>query len=277
VDAVILVLPDQIHEEAAIKAMKAGKDVLCEKPMALELDACRNMLKVAAETGRKLMVGQICRFTPSFVKAKQLVDKGEIGKLFFVESEYAHDYIDIDTPWRLDIRRHPMIGGGCHAIDLLRWIAGDPEEVCAYSNHFMLPTWPADDCTIAIMKYPNGVIGKVFCSTGCKRRYTMRTVLYGTEGTIIVDNRSDTMSVFKNDISTDEKYFEHKSEELEIKIPVEINNHNVNKELQEFVNVVLNGAPLVIDGREGAKTVAVATAIVEAAEKNVPVKVDYNF
>ena len=57
----------------------------------------------------------------------------------------------------------------------------------------MLQDWPIDDCVISVMKFPNNVIGKVFTSIGCKRDYTMRTVLYGTEGTIIVDNTSPTI------------------------------------------------------------------------------------
>ena len=58
------------------------------------------------------------------------------------------------------------LGGGCHAVDLLRWIAGEMTEVSAYSNHKCLTDWPSNDCTIAIFKFPNDVVGKVFVSTG---------------------------------------------------------------------------------------------------------------
>lgn len=277
IEAVSLAVPDQLHVEMSIKALKAGKHVLCEKPLALELSECKKMVAEAKKYDKKMMVGQICRYTPSFVKAKKLVDSGEIGKLFFVESEYAHDYVGIDTPWRLDKKRHGVIGGACHAIDLLRWIAGDVTEVSAFSNHFMLPDWPTDDCTVAIMKYESGCIGKVFCSTGCKRKYTMRTVLYGTEGTIIVDNKSDTMTLFKNVIEDGENIYGERCKDLEIKIPTEVNNHNVELEIDEFANTVLNDLPLEIDAREGAKTVAIAEAIVNAAAENTIKKVDYDF
>lgn len=84
-------------------------------------------------------------------------------------------------------------------MDFARWIAGDPYEVMAYSNHKMLKNFPTDDCTVAIMRFPNDVIGKVFVSTGCKRDYTMRSVFYGSKGTIITDNTSPHMTVFNGE------------------------------------------------------------------------------
>ena len=92
IEAVTLPLPDQVHAQIAIDALKAGKHVLCEKPMALNMEDCTAMIKAADETGMKLMIGQICRYTPAFKRAKELVESGEIGELFFVESAYAHDY-----------------------------------------------------------------------------------------------------------------------------------------------------------------------------------------
>ncbi|NMA94905.1 MAG: Gfo/Idh/MocA family oxidoreductase, partial [Clostridiales bacterium] len=178
IDAVTLPLPDQIHKKVTVDALYAGKHVLCEKPMALNIDDCREMIKAAKETGKQLMVGQIGRYTPSFVMARDMVHEGVIGDLFFVESEYAHDYSKIGGQgnWRVTPERHPIIGGGCHAIDLLRMIAGNPSEVFAYANNKVLTDWPIDDLTVAIMKFPDDVVGKVMSSIGCKRDYTMRTV-----------------------------------------------------------------------------------------------------
>lgn len=76
-------------------ALAAKKHVLCEKPMALKLDECSEMIAAAKAAETKMMVGQICRYTPGFVEAKKLIDRGEIGELFFVETEYAHDYSKI--------------------------------------------------------------------------------------------------------------------------------------------------------------------------------------
>ncbi len=284
VDVVVITTPDQNHKEPTIYSLEKGCHVMCEKPMALYPEECEAMIKTADKCGKLLMIGQVCRCTPAFVKAKEIVDNGVIGDLFFVESEYAHDYANervkgVDK-WRATPERDPFIGGGCHAVDLLRWIAGDPTETMAYSNHKMLPDWPTNDMTISIMKFPNNVMGKVYVSTGCKRGYTMRTVLYGSKGTIIVDNTSPTFTLF---LDNEEGYtFGGKLKGIGEKgiqhlIPVSINNHNVTEEHKQFYDSIVNGTPLIATAREGAKTVAVCRAAIESAETGAPVKVDYSF
>lgn len=281
IDIVTVATSDKGHKCATIDALKAGCNVLCEKPMALFTEDCEAMVKAADESGKLLMVGQVCRYAPGFVKAKELVGKGIIGELYFVESEYAHDYFGLEgvDGWRADKDREPIIGGACHAIDLLRWIAGDPIETTAYSNHKMLTKWPTNDTTVAIMKFPNNVIGKVFTSIGCKREYTMRTVIYGSKGTIIVNNTDPELILYLEKIDgapfaagqlddISEKTVEHS-------IRVSIDNHNLGGEHRHMIDAVANGKPLITTGREGARTVAVCRAVVESANSGAPVKIKY--
>lgn len=271
IDAVVIVTPDKLHLEMTEAFLKAGKDVLCEKPMALTLEECEHMMRVEKETGRKLMIGQVCRCTPSFVMVKEMIDRGDIGELTFVESEYAHDYSvarGVDD-WRVDPDRHGVIGGGCHAIDLLRWIAGDPIEVYAHANHKCLTDWPVDDTCIAIYKFPNDVIGKVFVSIGCKRDYTMRSVFYGTKGTIICDNTSSTVTLYQVEEGVPKSYTKPHA------LPVEINNHNITAEIDAFVDALMNGKSMPVSSREGASTVAVAVATVESCRTHTPIQIRY--
>ena len=86
-DAVIIVTPDQLHREMVEESPKAGLHVLCEKPLALLREDLEAIIKAGEASDRKLMVGQICRFTPGFVKAKELIDAGELGDIYYVESE----------------------------------------------------------------------------------------------------------------------------------------------------------------------------------------------
>ncbi|MBR4857645.1 MAG: Gfo/Idh/MocA family oxidoreductase, partial [Clostridia bacterium] len=269
IDVVTVAIPDQQHVKVSCDLLRAGKHVLCEKPLALTREDIEEMVRVADECAAKFMVGQICRFTPAFEKAKEIIESGTIGELYFVESEYAHDYMKLCDDWRADPKRHGVIGGGCHAVDLLRWLAGDPVEVFAYGTHRLLPMVDYDDATIAIMKFNDNLAGKVFVSTGCKRDYTMRTVIYGTKGTIICDNTSPELTLY----TVDEEGVTKEPE----KIPVEVNNHNAVKEFEVFADAILNDKPVVTDAREGAKTVAVCLAIVEAATTGKIVKPDYKF
>ena len=276
INVVSVAIPDQQHKQVCVELLRAGKHVLCEKPLVLTREDIEEIVRASDESGAKFMVGQICRFTPSFIKAKEIIDSGLIGEIYFVESEYAHDYMKIvenadgTQHWRADPKRHGVIGGGCHAVDLLRWLAGDPVEVFAYGTHLMLPKVDYDDATIALMKFSDRCMGKVFVSTGCKRDYTMRTVIYGTKGTIICDNTSPTMQLF---VADEEGVAPEKPELVEI----EVNNHNAVKEFEVFADAILNGKPIPTDAREGAKTVEVCLAIVESAEKGEKVYPNYNF
>ena len=272
-DCVCLVTPDYVHCEHAVAAMEAGYHVLCEKPLAQTIEDCRTMADAVKRTGMKFMTGQVCRKAPGFVKAKELVDAGEIGDLFFVESEYAHDYQFLGKAWRWDPvnLRYSVIGGGCHAIDLLRWIAGDPEKVMALANRKVLTDWPVDDTTIAIMQFPNGVIGKIFCGIGVKRDYTMRTCLYGTKGTIICDNTSPTIKIYRHAVTDNGKHLYPDQQ-----IPVNINNHNIGAEILDMCNSILNDTTPECDVVQGTNTVAVGlAAVASAARGGEPVIPDY--
>ena len=275
INTVIIATPDQLHREMAIAFLDAGKHVLCEKPLALTREDMDAIIAASKRSKAKCMVGQICRFTPAFVKAKELIDAGAIGELFYVESEYAHDYEEMfrNNPnyWRSDPLRHGVVGGGCHAVDLLRWIAGDPTEVFAYGVHKMLPMVPYDDTTISVIKFPNNVVGKVFVSTGCKRNYTMRSLFYGTKGTIICDNTSDHMQLFR----VEENAIKAK-DEPEI-IPIDINNHNTFHEFTVFADHIINDTPVKMSAYEGAKTIEICLSIVKSSEIEQAVRPNYNF
>lgn len=274
VDAVLVLAADDVHEEITNAFLRAGKPVLLEKPMALTLEECESMLRTQAETGTPLMVGQVCRYNPNFVQAKEIIDSGILGELTFIESEYAHNYGQKHrgvNDWRVNPKREGFIGGGCHAVDLLRWIAGNPTEVCAYSNHKYLTDWPVDDTTVAIMKFPNDVIGKVFVSIGIHRPYTMRTVINGTNGTLIFDAKDDTMTLYAGDRETGKGYSKKQV------IPAHATDaHNMAGEVADFLNALIENKPMPIPAIEGASTVAVCRAAVESAHNNgMPQKVKY--
>ena len=274
VDAVVIVVPDKLHLPMTRDFLKAGKAVLCEKPMALTVAECEEMMRIEKETGGKLMIGQVCRFTPAFRKAKELVASGAIGELFFVESEYAHNYDHAKgrDNWRMHPDRDGFIGGACHAVDLLRWIAGDPIETFAYSNHKCLTDWPSNDCTIALFKFPGDVAGKVFGSTGCRRNYTMRSVFYGTEGTIICDNTSPTMQLFQIDKTAEDGKGKYTEPQI---IEIDINNHNVTSEFAFFMDALLAGGEMPVKSSEGANTVTACRAAIESAATGKPVQIVY--
>ncbi|MBQ7624545.1 MAG: Gfo/Idh/MocA family oxidoreductase [Clostridia bacterium] len=280
IDAVIVASPDPFHAEETVACLESGRDVLCEKPFALTLEDCKKMLDAEKRTGRHIMVGQVCRYAPGFVKAKELVESGIIGDIFYAETEYAHDYSKIPGKtvngkplnWRQSPLRHGVLGGGCHALDLIRWIAGNPTEVTAYANKMMLKDWPTDDTTVCIMKFPNGAIGRTFVSIAVKRDYTMRSCFYGSKGTIICDNTSSYITLYRTDLEDKGQPFT-----TPIIVNIEPESHNTKDEIHEFATLILEGKPLRMTAYEGTCTVALALAAVESSKTGKAVKIDYNF
>jgi len=276
INAVIIATPDQQHREQVVTLLDAGKHIMCEKPLALTYDDIMAIVKAVEKHPEcKFMIGQICRFTPAFVQAKKYIDDGKVGEIYFVESEYAHDYLHMfeadPKNWRSDPVRNGVVGGGCHAVDLLRWLTGsDPCEIHAYGTHKLLPEVAYDDANLAIMKFSGDIMGKVFVSTGCKRNYTMRTCVYGTKGTLVFDNSSDHMTVFFADENG------HGSS-TGTTVPVEINNHNATEEFKVFADALVNDTPIVTNVYEGAKTVIACLAIVESSKTGKIVYPNYNF
>ena len=270
IDFVIVTTPDNAHGQITEDFLRAGKHVLLEKPMALQVEDCIRMIQAEKESGSRLMVGQVARYNDCAIKAKEIVESGRIGELVYVESEYAHCY-EIHRgykDWRVNPEREGVIGGGCHAIDLLRYFAGNPEEVHAFSNHKILTDWPVEDSTIAIFKFPGNVLGKVFCSIGAKRRHVMRTTLFGTTGTLEIVSNSPRMTLYESD-ENGEGYREEKYIEVTPK------GHNMEGEIRDFVDAILNDKPTPIKSTEGLYTVTACRATTEAARTGNTVKISY--
>ena len=262
-DVVVVASPDHFHAQQCIMALQAGKHVACEKPLAPSLSECREIIAAVEKSGRFFMTGQVCRYAPGFKLAKYLIEAGRIGEICYVESEYAHDYSKAEgyREWRKDpkVKRHGFLGGGCHALDLTRWLAGNPEEVFCYMNQKHLPDWPTPDTGVAVAKFPNQVIGRIFVSVGVKRPYTMRTVINGTKGTIVCDNTSDYIQISESETCQVASALKFTS------IPVNVANHNVRSELEEFVSYIAKGEQCPTDVYEGTKTVAFAEAAIASA------------
>ena len=259
IDVIMVCSPDHFHAKHSIVALRAGKHVLCEKPMTTTLQDCKDIVRTVDETGLTFMVGQVMRFEPIFQAIKNIYDEGTIGKAFFVEGSYIHDMSAYYTQktWRADPKnpQNILLGGGCHPLDLLRWAVGsDIEEVHAYSNGYAAPSFVLDDCYIFSCKFKNDCIGKMLVTSGCKGHGMGEGFLsiYGTKGTIW-RNR-----LYPAEGGTEDITFE---------------KHNaMQAAVDHFVDCVINRKKPLIDVRDGAKTTSVLIAGVESALSGKPIK-----
>ena len=196
-DIVAVASPDHLHADQTIMALELGSHVLVEKPMTTTVSDAERVIKVAEETGLTVMVDHTIRYMYPWREMSEAARAGEIGKIFFIQGDYIHDMSSIyqpdgnrHTPWRIDSEnpQNILFGGGCHPIDnILSTINSQVVELFAYSSKECVPAFPADDCYILMLKFKNGVLGKVFVTSGCSGEGIGGGLLaiYGDQGTLL--------------------------------------------------------------------------------------------
>ncbi len=126
VDAVYIALPNSMHAEYTIRAAKAGKHVLCEKPMATTVADSRNMIEACRTAGKKLMIAYRCQYEPTNLHAVQLIRSGKLGKIKAIES--AHGFDIQPKEWRLDRKLAgggPLMDVGVYSLNACRYLTGE--------------------------------------------------------------------------------------------------------------------------------------------------------
>jgi predicted dehydrogenase len=192
VDIVNLSGPNQVHAEQGIAAAEAGKHLLVEKPMALSRQENRALRDAVDRSGVKSVVSFVLRWNPLFVNLKSLLASRAIGELFYVEVDYWHGLGPWYTGWSWAHTRRTggsaMLLGGCHAVDAIRWFAGDEVvEVAAFANN-QKGLYEYDANVVALLKFRSGAIGKTSTLLDAEIPYAFNIDLVGTEGSLR-DNR----------------------------------------------------------------------------------------
>jgi predicted dehydrogenase len=192
VDVVGVYSPDHLHAEHALAALRAGKHVVCTKPMVTSVEDAAEVVRLVERTGLKFLVGQTMRFDPPFATAKRMVDDGDLGTIAWAEAHYVHDLRHVLplTPWRLSAPQDLMYGGTSHPIDLLRWLFGDVETVHALgSKGRTMPDYPLPDNYLLNLRFASGLIARVLGSYGVVHPPTpmMGLGVYGDRGSLQAD------------------------------------------------------------------------------------------
>jgi predicted dehydrogenase len=184
IEAVYIPLPNHLHPERARAAARAGKHVLCEKPLAMTSADARAMVEACDEAGVLLMEAFMYRLHPLWTKAKELVDSGAIGELRSVQTAFSYFNDDPDN-----IRNIPEVGGGalydigCYAVNAARFLFGsEPTAVKAAIRRD--PELGTDVLTSAILDFDGGHSTFV-CST--QMESDQRVVVHGTTGRIVIE------------------------------------------------------------------------------------------
>ena len=236
VDIVDITGPSHVHAEQTVAAATAGKHVLVEKPMALNMQENRSLLDAVTEAGVKSLASFCLRWNLAVETIKSLVESGAIGDLFYLETDYWHGMDPSHHAWNLHSKTQTggsaMLLAGCHAVDALRWLAGDEVEVVSALSNNQNGNFEYDANIVAVMKFKSGIIGKVSTLFDCKMPYTLNIDLTGTEGTIR-DDRIWSKKLFPG--QTDWARYP-----TILPNSTDVNHHPFEGEINHFVECILN-------------------------------------
>ncbi|BFL47684.1 gfo/Idh/MocA family oxidoreductase [Lactonifactor longoviformis] len=278
IDAVSVCAANAAHCEITVAALKAGKHVLCEKPMAITLEECERMVETAKETGKYLMVGHNQRLTKAHAKAKELLVKGEIGSILTFRTAFGHSgpetwAIDSKSIWFFDKKMAAfgaMADLGIHKTDLIQYLTGHRvEEVMAVTATLDKKDASGkkigvDDNSVCIYKMDNGIVGTMTASWTNYGEEENWTVLYGTEGVMhIYEDPKYSIIIEKKDASR--VYYQADQ--------IQTNSSQTKSGIIDaWISCLTEGREPEISGEEALSAMRAVFAALESAETGKAVK-----
>ena len=279
IDAVSICVRNVDHCKLTVEALRAGKHVLCEKPMAVTLAECEQMVQTARETGRYLMIGHNQRLTRAHAKAKELIDAGVIGKILTFRTIFGHGgpetwAIDSKNVWFFDKKLSAfgaMADLGIHKTDLIQFLTG--QKVCAVRAYLgtLDKCGPdgerigVDDNAICIYEMDGGAVGTMTASWTYYGAEDNSTILYGTKGIMrIYDDPNYSIVVIGRD---GEKTF------YEIDRIQTNDNQTSSGVIDLWVKCLKEHTPPEISGEEALGAMKAVFAALESAQSGKTVQV----
>jgi predicted dehydrogenase len=263
VDAVLIVTPTKFHHEIALACAKAKKHIYCEKPMAMNVEECAEMIEAAKENNVKIQIGFIRRFDESFRRAKEIVDSGAIGEVVMVKSLTRGP----STPheWMYDIEKSngPLAEVNSHDIDTLRWMSGsEAESLYAMAGNYRCDAAKAAypdfyDSVLMSVRMKNGAMGCIEGAQGVQYGYDARVDILGTKGCVTVGDLKETTTV---------TYTKENGMVSDVATAwVKVFKGAYVQEDTSFIQCILNDTEPEVTGHDGM----MAVAIVRAGNKSV--------
>lgn len=187
IDAIYNPLPNSHHGIWSIRALDAGKHVLCEKPLAANADEAQAMADAAERNQRVLMEAFHWRYHPLAARMRAVVDSGELGTIRHVEAHFAVPlWIPGDIRYRWDLAGGALMDTGCYAVSILRFLAGAEPEVVRVDAKLSGPN--VDRAFAADLRFADGRSGRITCSLFSRTIFQSRARVHGDLGRLDVFN-----------------------------------------------------------------------------------------
>lgn len=270
-DVVSICTPNGMHAEHTILSLKAGKHVLCEKPMAISVYDCGEMIKAAENANRRLFVVKQNRFNPPVKAVKEMVENGRLGRILSVQlncfwnrnADYYHN------SWKgtKDLDGGTLFTQFSHFIDLLYWIVGDVKKVNAIvSNAIHQDLIEFEDQGAAVLEFYNGVIGTLNYSVNSfQKNMEGSLTIFGEKGTVKIGGQYLNELEYQNILDFEVTGLPPGNP------PNNYGNYvgsmsNHDKVYQNVIEVLESSGVIATNGFEGLKTVEIIDKIYTAAQ-----------
>jgi scyllo-inositol 2-dehydrogenase (NAD+) len=271
-DAFVISTPTFSHRDLAFRAADAGKHVFCEKPMALTVAECDDMIVAAKRTGVVLQIGFMRRFQPEFVEARRRIEAGDVGEPMVIKSLTRGPGLPPAWAWSLERSNGMLAEVNCHDFDSARWLAGSEiERVYAEVANRKGDARGVDasdfyDNAVVSLRFASGAIGTIDGTCPADYGYDARVEIVGSEGLLVVgDLRGQALvEVRDRDVGT--------------VTPLHRTWHDrfrdaYREEIRSFIDCALDGGRPRVTGADGRAAVAAVLAANRSWKEGRPVNV----
>lgn len=272
-DVVSICSPNGLHAEHSIKALNAGFHVLCEKPMAINVHDCGQMIECAEKNNRRLFVIKQNRFNPPVAAVKKAIDEGKFGKIYSIQLSCFwnrnKDYYANSWKGTKDIDGGTLYTQFSHFIDLLYWLIGDVKRAEAFFNNYHHQgIIEFEDTGVVSLEFYNGAIGTI--------NYTVNSYGRNMEGSLTIFGEKGTVKIggqYLNELEY-QNIENFKFENLPVGNKANNYGHyqgsmsNHGEVYKNVIDVLQNGGSISTNSFEGLKTVEIIDKIYQSAKRN---------
>jgi UDP-N-acetyl-2-amino-2-deoxyglucuronate dehydrogenase len=273
VDVVSICTPNGLHAEHSIKVLNAGFHVLCEKPMAINVYDCGEMIKAAEKNNRRLFAIKQNRFNPPIVAVKDAIDRGILGKIYSVQLScfWNRNFDYYQNSWKgtADLDGGTLYTQFSHFVDLLYWMIGDIKKVYSLIGNFAHKgIIEFEDTGVVALEFDNGALGTI--------NYTVNSFGKNMEGSLTIFGEKGTVKIggqYLNEL----EYQNIEGFEIKDLPPGNTANNygfyqgsmsNHDKVYENLINVLINGTSISTNSFEALKTVEIIEKIYQSAKRN---------
>lgn len=276
ISVVCICTPSGMHLEPALKCIEKGKHCLIEKPLEITLERCDQIINAASKYGIKVGVVFPSRFQDVNKLLKEAIVEKRFGNMVlgdaYVKWSRTPEYYQ-SAKWRGTWEYDgggALMNQGIHTVDLLQWFMGPVQSIQAFSKNIRHLDIEVEDTVVAILKFHNGALGTVECSTAAFPGSPKRIEILGTTGTAIIEENNLLTWQFAKESANDntirDQYSIRKASGGGASDPMGIGFYGHQKQIEDMMNALESGSAVMIDEKEGRKSVEIVLGIYESAK-----------